>query len=865
MEALSLRCRHALALAVIAAGCSLPEAKDPPAAPPDFGADAAGGAGGAGGGDAAGGAGGVATDGATGDAAPADGGPDDAAPVDLDASTDAVAGDASTADAGDADAPDGDLVVRDPPEWRHVAAAKVVDGVYVTWYADRHLYVGKVDEEGGWASPPAPLSEPMDPPEGVAAYTAGSLPWIAVGHADHVRLYAADVPDAAPLVLDVRGAPVLGAIRDRLLVVGRASNPDEPRDAPPQVGWQLVDVGDDQSSIAAPMFGAQALPMPDSAVGYVGGAVLRFAADGQCLQLGVTGTPVAHFPCPAVGGGLIGDGASPPFTLYEELREDGRVTRLLPAFAASSPTEHLIGKIPAAPVSFPPVGDERPLVTIGTRNDDGRRDRIHLAVVGYDRLLRSQERGDEWPYPDARLAIPGEDAVHLVRFGPEGPALHRLPTDATDFGDEPPYGFEVSECVPSAETCDGRDEDCDSRPDNGVCCPRQPNGSVRTHAMYSPDDSPTELLVADLPENNRVRVAFRNRNGLWRAYNVTLREDPPEASLSGLDRYVRPGGTGIAIIPVGDATLLITADAEGRWIGDWHHATRDVAEIRPPGTMGCDVPLDVALLERGDDGAANAVNASVLVACRNGLFRHHPWATPPGGMSPDRNLTPPGFPAEDAIDWITLNRPDTDGSLTMFIGTHDGNGVHAMQQWSISAASNRVERQQALSVALRGMQPADLARPVRARPTNLYRLAEQQEGSGPGAFDTPPRFWTKMAGEYGWREPRLPESGVRFAWARNAQRLYGAKVVNVAPKGEDRRDRLRFWTVDVTDGALPALWALDRFADIEVPTAFWGVADGAETTRPLVLLYRDPSQAPPGPGGDIRWRFEFFGADCLEP
>jgi hypothetical protein len=753
----------------------------------------------------------VEHDAAAHDAAPADATPLDAA---ADAGLDAVASDAAVSEAAPADAAPADAAPLPPvPRAAEVAVAATPDRAWVAWYGGHGLRLRALDANGEWTGPATDLAPLDGPPAGVAAAVVGGVPWIAYAAGDDapVRLVRADTPEAGGPELELRGAPLLTAAGDALLVVARA-----PVAGGTALGWQRVIHEDQGWSARPPSTEPGPLPAPRDAVPLGSGALVRFDRDGECLQIDGDAAAVGFLPCLAAPGRLASDGRLPVVVhRHEPVHDDGtlgqayvRVTpvlgdgpRDLAAIAALLP-DGTFG-------DFPAVNGVVPIAAIGNQRGSTRDGHVFVALVAADTLQVSHDGLLEGLPAGTRAVVPRGAKAVLLSFGTaDDPVRTPLDMDPPEAGD---YVATLADgCTPRAEACDGEDNDCDGAVDDGLCCPT----ADPDHAAITADGRPTDLLVSDSSLRNRTNFALRGADGHWHVYAAAF--SPP--AVTRYDAFDVEAGPGRALVATGGNFLLLTdggGQVHATWLGTAARPRR-----KDPQDLPCDRILAAATLQADGD------QASALVVCPNEFRVMFPSAD-----LPDRtyDFDMLGIPS---ADWATVVRNGA-SDVVLFSFTSDFPGHPHIPQ--LAVVTNDGPTLQGSLPAHLPPDGADWAAPVYARPPEYWPAFQ------PPA-DRPARAWLHGDADTAWRLVIAGERSDRFAYAPATGKVYASARLP---------DALGIWTVDASDFGAPSLWSRDPAYRIPDADALWALQPGNYNPEILAVGM--------GPDGLTAW---FPRVDC---
>ncbi len=690
---------------------------------------------------------------AVADAALPDGGPADGGDLDL---GDGTVGDGGLDGGLDLALPE-DAALPDPPgrPSAPTIGGATVDGVtWLAWASGGTVRWGQLDGDGALRHDPdldvldiLPL-----PIARVAVVAAGEVPWAVWSVSDGpVRARALDA-DAPPLDLGLRGpalaAPLGSGARTDLLVVGR--------DDAGNLAWQTVREADTQASLTPARVSDIALPLPDDLAPIDGAVVLRFAGLGRCLPVDSELQLGASFFCKVGPGRIISNGQRPLLVSHEPF---GRRDRFVVGFLFGAGGGHTYD-LPIVPeglsAEYATVDGQYALVgedEIGAAQGEKR-----LVVSAIDALWRATESAPTWTHPDARLVVPRGPVSHLIEFDAQGsPSVVSLAMEAQAF--DTPYGLTIDpRCLPQPETCDGTDEDCDGRIDNGLCCANGQNRrefSVRRYlgpGLGSQGFVPDQVLLTGVRTQDQLWVAVRytTEDGpAWTGRTIGTGNRNANAAIGRLRRFGDPdtqglppwpmvADRGLALAAARDYALLLATGPDGHTWANWSHP--DLAPLtgvpKPPVDLDATVD-DPALLAQGwgpcgdldDDGVVDPApegapdtwpvlsvvladetedDTSVLVVCPRRFLRLYPAEGRADVVLP--------FPQRAPARWAQTVR-DNDGRVTVLYAFVDSVGAWALDAFEFDAVSDTFDRVPLpLGLLGRGAEGA-ASGPIRSSPT----------------------------------------------------------------------------------------------------------------------------------------------------
>lgn len=743
--------------------------------------------------------------------------------------------------------------VVDPPTSERVAVTRRGADTFFVWVdAEGQLVSLEVDDDARIVAGPTVIAVPDVAPERVVAREVGGHPWIAYGGEGRpVVLFQVDLPQQTRVVLDeLQGAPLLAPAGDGVLVVART--PDD------ELAWQRVS---NELEVEPRVVDAFELGTPDDAAAVPAGVVLLFGDDGQCVQLSDdTWRAIGTFVCPTGPGRILSDGQRPlvsriytfgldqsiGVTALYEATDDYRVS----FFEVSLGT------------AFPNDGAQRPVV--GGRIIDGTR-RLVASVVGpYETWDTVDSWPDitDWPFgrvramarrtlPDRTQAGTCEDGgrcnvdddcdsgtcsgaagdQHLVAldFRASGrPVVRTWPMRRRSVG-APSYGIRSdAQCIPVPELCDGADQDCDDRIDDGRCCRGDARVEYRwqtpveiAHLDDDPD-APYEIVVGDVELNNAYRLMYRLRGTQrWEGKTFSLRQlggdDPDPLGITVTDAV-----NGRYLLAAGGVTGLVAQQWVEGGVGDWaifmKHPSRQEDDFppRPVAPLGCDEVLAADTLNHRSVRGGNPAGEQFLVVCPDKIVRVHAVV---GGENVEYGFDQFGIPT---IEWATIHRSGA-GELEILVGFRvPDEGLYAVRSLAIEGGQNQVPEPGFLPSELDRLGITDALWPIHRHPvTGRSPIQVREASSARLAFDE-----TDADGNpyVEWRDVLLAPDPLRTEFSPASYHIYSTGRLD-ALAGIDVTG---WWAADVTgNGGVYNLWSTEPVFTVAGEVAYWYVSKGS--------------------------------------
>ena len=551
----------------------------------------------------------------------------------------------------------------------------------------------------GEAMPIRDLEGSQDRPEGgvegVVSERIRGIPWVAYGGADTpIRVFQAHTPAETLIRLDgedgwphLVGPPVMAALGRDVVVFGRTPNTDDGPGQPAwiRLSWDLSMVGE------LSIFPGMTLPQFDDVVPVRGGLLARAGAVGQCVFLGGDrAEPLSNLDCRAGPGGLLTDGQTPLLWTQLDLEERRSIMNqtvyqcsqrvaIWNAYAFEE-SFNVVNLEQTALLGLPRYNGLKPI--IGRRrtplpSSEGGVGETSFNLVAYgqwwssgvnaqwmpDDDLDAAPCGEDiesaWPYPTTRAVAafqplatgcPQEEGcvldtlnAVLFEFTADGPRLRYLPLVERTPG-PPLSGLAVEAgCRPSPEICDGLDNDCDGRIDDGTCCIEDapvlsvdfpeilpdgmpPTGPVRQW-MITADENAREYWLfyrSEIPEAAEGAPEEAPGDLVWDGFYLPETQGEPEPSRQPTAfwrfedtprMHFAYFGDGVFVTPAGGRVATLMRDTEGVLHLVWH-ASKTVKDpvALPP---ACQDYLALGVMR------VNGNRESIFLACRDRLVRYY--------------------------------------------------------------------------------------------------------------------------------------------------------------------------------------------------------------------------------------------------
>ncbi len=739
-----------------------------------------------------------------------------------------------------------------PPSHAQVAVSRRGEAL-VFVYPDPAGRLVAVELPPGAAAPGEPRAlAPLDvTPTRVVAAAADDGRWVAYGSPDApIALLDLDAPDAAPRVLgELYGPPLVAPTGAGVLVIGRAADG--------RLAWQRATAAGLEPPVVDPFDRG----LPDDAASIATGVVLHFGEVGQCLHIADDGATARSFVCPTGRGRLLTAGDR---SLLAHAYTFGQTRQLgvSPLFGPGEPFRVAVLADDDDGTLFGRVGAEAPVIGL-----DVARQALDASIATPDGIWKTVETWD----PDAP---PFDRTRALVRRSSDGPPAELVALDfrldgrpairifelQPAFVGDPPYAIPDHEgCQPRPEVCDGVDQDCDGRVDDGRCCPGagiEARWQTRDPVARVEGGGPA-LLIAD-PDRSGYRVLYRFADShRWEGRHLNVLQDLDGDAVS-LGVTIDDAIDGRFLLAAQGVTALVARHvvdgAPGPWSLFMAHPTRAPDEAPPPRVaLGCDAVLAAATLSTdGPDGQPDGERFVVVCAARIVIVSAAPGAALE--VYPVEGLEMP------PLAWATLS-PVERGELGLLVGHRiPGEGAWSVRALVIEDAPRPAIRPGFLPPALELLGPDDPMWPIHPHPVptrpSIQIVDDRRARLAFGARDDQGRRATT------WRR-------VLFAPEVQAVRVSDVvfAVLGAGPvSGADGAEATGWWAADVLgNDRRYGLWSTDPMLTLE-GGSIWAAAndtrwldariDAADHALAVVTPLDDTDRA---------WRFRTFGVDCRPP
>ena len=757
-----------------------------------------------------------------------------------------AAGDAA-ADAGqDALAPDAGPTPA--PAAGEVAIIPQAADTWIAWTRDGQLFARCLKAEACKAPHvvaavgPSPLAV-----RGIG--TQAGIPWVVVNDAITNQAIAYDVKNliagqATPLPLGLYGAVALGVTglqpRPEVVIAGRISpNPAA------SVGWRRV-TNEARNALRDILVDFTGLPVPASIVALNDGAVFGFST-GQCLKLTTESSPDRVQPRGAWSCGLgpLRFLAGRVDSLFAVTRDAATQTLSL---RRQTPGHTDDGADASARVALPGLAETWD--TAWPRFDDGGLFRTTEGATTSLWLVRTRQAA-RFDLADPATAVgiaPVGAEFRLLSWDPLLATIVDTVVEPSATAIPPAYSPDRACGRLYPETCDARDNDCNARTDENLCCTGSgshpvtagipPGGAVdELGSVGISDDGLLYLVRQDqdivalrYPSDDSTRAPM-TRRGQWSGYGRLLLSTTRRSNALVVAEAV-PVPVVDAGLPPPPADAALAADA-----AVLTDAVAPADAALPPPDAQVEPVVRVDLLWLQGLSALPPVEApcqpiiaarfhadaqSVRLYCETTA-----WDLPIGAASG----TEVPYPAATTLRWMT-RAPFGDASLTLVARGDD----HALTLWRDDDLGGILLVEQPLPVVLNNLLPVERTLPIHI----------------PGAGDaTPVRIAADQSLEVllpndsvGWT--RMTSATTPIA-ARIAENEAVAYTLGYTTSADDLDPRAGFFVHDLRAGGQP--WGTPmNLGDAENP----GLAD----VHTLAVAAYAPSPA----GPDLPRIFRVMGA-----
>ncbi len=771
------------------------------------------------------------------------------------------------------------MVVEDPiPTHAQVAVASVRDTTWIAWAVGPKVLMKTLDEDGLLSEEATELFDSGDEDiAGVAALSVGTTAWFGFATADgQVHVQQARAAGLAAIPVPLFGPPTVAAVGRSMLIFGRHESG--------RLGWTFIGDDDGADDIADPFVDDANLPTPDSATTITGGIVVRFSDSGQCLFLDSAGPAQGTFPCKASPGRLIGDGVRAYLAhAYDAVGRPNDEIGVSQVFGALGVDPFPVMGLEVRDfLRFGKHNGEWPAIGRTIRGDlevgDSRIGAQSLAIMGPEELWESAQGFPNWPYPNARAISRRDGVAYVFDFPTAEPVVQTVELEQRAFANEPYAIVNDPECVADYEVCNGRDNDCDDRRDNGLCCPD--DFGVDLSFTLDEGQDVHEIEVTDTERGDAYRIAMRIGDGLWRGFTATLKcpnIDSPgcpagrrtlewPGALTVLPRMEAFEGPteGWAFVANGGFNALVGPDDSGEGKVWWHYhldpsvnleicdgIDNDNDQVIDENLLDCingacvadhgcppffDLKVGAVPLPEGcssiladASGRHHAIeyadhtleDASLLALCPEGIARFYPSRVVDDVFYP--------YPEGVVGKWATITRPPSGQDVFRLLIAYESDlGATRFQPYLFTSnAPNDPRTELATPTALVNLTDEEAAEPIWLHPITTRASVQMTSDN---------RARVRLRGfdrEFGWHDVVTVVEPDRIEYAVGVSQLFVSK---------SDEDGTGFWVVDVEGVNGYNLWSTAPAVVHEGPLNDWQVTNG-EYRDALTLVFPDGEEA----------------------